>query len=170
MFERAWRNEESAPRKHHVVPASYLTRWQRDGQIRVTETDTKRTYTTSAEKAARVTDFYSLASEDLDRHEIPPLLIETILSQIEGSAKPIIDALLQRGPTALSDLEAIAFAQFLAFQVTRGRAFRSQIMAMANTGMLKMWEGISDDGIAARLRDQGVEDSSDLDPQVTART
>ena len=42
MFERARRNENSAPRKHHVVPASYLARWQRDGQIRVTETDAKR--------------------------------------------------------------------------------------------------------------------------------
>ncbi len=159
MFERARRNEKSAPRKHHVIPASYLARWQRDGQVRVTETDAKRTYTTSPEKAARETDFYSLASEDLDSHEIPPLLMETILSQIEGSAKSIIDRLLEGGPGALSALDALGFAQFLAFQVTRGRAFRAQIMAMANAGMLKMWEGVSDQGIAARLREQGSDSS-----------
>ena len=49
MFERARNNEKSAPRKHHVIPASYLARWERDGRIRVTETDSKRTYTPSPE-------------------------------------------------------------------------------------------------------------------------
>lgn len=161
MFERARNNEKSAPRKHHVIPASYLARWERDARIRVTETDSKRTYTPSPEKAARETDFYSLASEDLDSHKIPPLLMETILSQIEGSAKPTIDLLLDSGPAALSPLDALGFAQFLAFQVTRGRACRAQIMAMANAGMLKLWEGISDEGIAARLKEQGSDHSPD---------
>ena len=159
MFERARNNEKAAPRKHHVIPASYLARWERDGRIRVTETDSKRTYTTSPEKAARETDFYSLASEDLDSHKIPPLLMETILSQIEGSAKPIIDLLLDSGPAALSPLGALGFAQFLAFQVTRGRAFRAQLMAMVNAGMLKLWEGISDEDIAALLKEQGGDNS-----------
>ena len=49
MFERARNNEKSAPRKHHVIPASYLARWERDARIRVTETDSKRTYTPSPE-------------------------------------------------------------------------------------------------------------------------
>lgn len=133
---------------------------ERDGcRIRVTETDSKRTYTPSPEKAARETDFYSLASEDLDSHKIPPLLMETILSQIEGSAKPIIDLLLDSGPAALGPLDALGLAQFLAFQVTRGRACRVQIMAMANAGMLKLWEGINDEDIAARLKEQGGDHS-----------
>lgn len=159
MFERARNNEKSAARKHHLIPASYLSRWERDGRIRVTETDSKRTYTPSPEKAARETDFYSLASEDLDSDKIPPLLMESILSQIEGSAKPIIDLLLDSGPAALGPLDALGFAQFFAFQVTRGRAFRAQIMAMENAGMLKLWEGISDEGIASRLRGQGGDHS-----------
>jgi hypothetical protein len=81
--------------------------------------------------------------------------METILSQIEGSAKPTIDLLLDSGPTALSPLDALGFAQFLAFQVTRGRACRPQIVTMANAGMLKLWERISDKGIATRLKQQG---------------
>lgn len=112
-----------------------------------------------------MTDFYSLASEGLDPDAVPPLLIETILSQIEGTTKPLIDVLIERGLGALEPLAALAMAQFLAFQVTRGRAFRAQLMAMANAGQLLMWKGITDDGIAARLRDAGDDDG----PESVAR-
>lgn len=160
MFERARRNEEeAAPRKHHLVPASYLARWAPTGQLRVTVTDTKRTYTGSPGTVGRVTDFYSLASEDLDAGAVPPLLIETILSQIETAAKPLVDLLIEDGPGALTPLSALAFGQFLAFQVTRGRSFREQLMAIANAGQLLMWEGITDEGIAARLKENSQDDS-----------
>ncbi len=157
MFESARKNEKSAPRKHHLIPASYLARWSLRNRLRVTETESKNTYVTAPEKAARETDFYSLASADLDSHAIPPLLLETILSRVEGSAKATIDVLLQGGPAALTLVDALGFAQFLAFQYVRGRAFREELMAMANAGMLKMWEGVTDEGIAARLEEQGTD-------------
>ena len=157
MFESARKNEKSAPRKHHLIPASYLARWSLRGRIRVTESTSKHTYLTAPEKAARETDFYSLASADLDSHDIPPLLLETILSRVEGTAKATIEVLLQGGPAALTLVDALGFAQFLAFQYVRGRAFREQLMALSNAGMLKMWEGVTDEGIAARLKQQGTD-------------
>ena len=157
MFESARRSEKSPPRKHHLIPASYLARWSIQDRLRVTETTSKRTYLAAPEQAARETDFYSLASTDLNSHDVPPLLFETILSRVEGTAKNIIDQLLERGPSVLNVIDALAFAQFLALQYTRGRAFREQLMAIANAGMLKMWEEVTDEGIAARLREMGTE-------------
>ena len=54
LFESARKSEKSAPRKHHLVPASYLVRWEVEGLLRVTETDTKKSYLNSAENACGV--------------------------------------------------------------------------------------------------------------------
>src|ERR1700688_2673718 len=73
-------------RKHHLVPASYLRRWTRDGQLNVTDLpESKKTYSSSAETAARVTDFYAIRDEQIDEDELPPMLMETMLAKIEGS-------------------------------------------------------------------------------------
>lgn len=157
LFERARRNVRSAPRKHHLVPASYLTRWALRNRVRVTETDSKYSYVAAPDTVARETDFYSLASDDLDDHHIPPLLIETILGELEGSAKPTIDVLLKHGPCGLDPEQALSFAMFLGFQITRGRAFRTTLMTMANAGMLLQFGGLTDADIAARIRAGGEE-------------
>ena len=60
LLERARRFALQAPRKHHVVPASYLTRWARKGAIRVTDLQTRKAYSSSPEKVARRTDYYRL--------------------------------------------------------------------------------------------------------------
>ncbi|WP_276944634.1 DUF4238 domain-containing protein, partial [Ferrimicrobium acidiphilum] len=161
MFERARKNGESPPRKHHLIPASYLERWAVDGRIRVTETDSKYTYVTRPDQAARVTDFYSLASDEMDNDRIPPLLIETILSQIEGDAKQIIDKLIEGGPRALTLIEALEFEQFLAFQIVRGRLFREQLAEVVDRAQFVLWSDITDEGIAANLSEQGVENDPD---------
>ena len=155
LFESAKKSEQAAPRKHHLIPASYLVRWEVASKLRVTETSTTTTYLNSADNAARETDFYRMESDDLDSDEIPPLLFETILSRLEGAAPAVIDLLIEGGPTALGHLDALAFAQFLAFQFVRGRARRQEIMDIANNGMLLMWGSITDEGIVQRLRDQG---------------
>src|SRR5664280_680724 len=165
VFESARQAQKQPSRKHHLIPASYLKRWAVNGQVRVTETDSHRSYLVSPEKAARETDFYSLASENLDSNELPPLLVETILSRVEGAAKGIIDRLIVLGINTLSFDDALTFALFLAFEVTRGRAFRHKLMAVSNSGMLRMWENIADEGIAAHLKAQGV----DSGPEAVAR-
>src|SRR4051794_4521934 len=44
VFEEARKSAQggSAARKHHLVPASYLRRWEEDGQLRVTVIDEDR--------------------------------------------------------------------------------------------------------------------------------
>ncbi len=53
----------------------YLRRWQESKrQIRVTELDERRTWTTAPEKAARETDFNRVEHAFINREELPPLL------------------------------------------------------------------------------------------------
>ncbi len=163
LFESARRSDRSTSRarKHHLVPASYLVRWEEAGQIRVTETDSKHTYLNRAEVAARETDFYRMESEDLDSEEIPPLLFETILGRIEGAGKPAIDRLIDCGMDALEPPDVSALSQFLAFQIARGRARRREILDMANKVMLIQYGNISDEGIRRLLRKQGKKATSE---------
>ncbi|MGH9066198.1 MAG: DUF4238 domain-containing protein, partial [Acidimicrobiales bacterium] len=65
LYEAARKNEKSAPRKHHLVPASYLTRWAANNRIRMTFTADKKSVLTAPTKAARETDFYSLATDGI---------------------------------------------------------------------------------------------------------
>ena len=126
VFEQARKNEgPSAQRKHHLVPASYLRRWQQGGQIRVTELGIK-SYKTSPEKAARETDFYRLEHPEVDPEHLPPLLFETLLGKLEGSAKLAIDVLLEQQPGALDDEIMQEFAWHLSFQFVRGYTFREE--------------------------------------------
>ena len=58
IFRRAEANDSvSAPRKHHLVPASYLRRWQGSARtIRMTETTSRRSVLVSPQKALKQTD------------------------------------------------------------------------------------------------------------------
>lgn len=81
--------------------------------------------------------------------------METILSTIEGGAKPVVTDLIQAVRVDLDADQAVALSLFLAFQTTRGRAFRTSLMEMTNAGMLLMWSRVTDEGIAQILRERG---------------
>lgn len=123
LLDQARRNEAgTSPRKHHLVPASYLRRWAENGQVRVTVVDERRSYLSSPETAARQTDFYRVQHPDINPAEVPPLLFETMLSRIEDSAKIVIDKLLDHFDPALVDPEQLAlFTRHLAMSITRGK-------------------------------------------------
>lgn len=117
-------------RKHHLVPATYLRRWEENERVRVTDVTTRRTYVARSEAVGRETDFYSLRAEGIDPDEVPPLTLELLIAEIEASARPTIDALVDgREPDADA---AGNLAWFIALQSTRGRAFRESIRVMAN--------------------------------------
>ena len=166
LLEQARRNEQSAPRKHHLIPASYLERWAIGNRIRVTETISKNTYTPSPSTAARETDFYRLESEDIDPDIVPPLLLETILSRVEGRGKPRITQLINEGPGSLSLEEALDMAMYLGFQMTRGRSFRTQTEHSTDQMMKVMASKFTDEHIARTLLERGLERS----PQAIAQT
>lgn len=159
LIAKAKRNEKNPPRKHHVVPASYLRRWTEERQLRVTEVDKGRSWTTTAEKAARRTDYYNLASDDLDPDQVPPLLAETLLSEIEALGKDAIDALLDKGVEALSHQERSNLAVFLGFQSVRGDSTREMIRKVANDDCKIQYGQLSKDGIRRELSRRGLEAS-----------
>jgi len=157
VFEAARKNAlGTPPRKHHLVPASYLGRWAEDGQVRVTVIDEPRTYTVAPDKAARETDFYSLKHDALDPDVMPPLLMETVLGTLEGSAVAASDVLVGAAPETL-DVEARAeMAMFLAFQFTRGRSFREGQRHMLADAYRLLYAGYDDAAIRRHLEDRGV--------------
>ena len=161
LIESAKRNAQSAPRKHHLIPASYLVRWSLETFLRVTETASLHTYTVRPEQAARETDFYSLAPDGIDPVELPPLLLETVLSRVEADGKQCIDILLEGGPRGLSPEDALHMATYIGFQLTRGRAFRLQMESATNQALLLMNRAISDPRIAQVLIEHGQDATSE---------
>lgn len=156
IFRRAEANDSvSAPRKHHLVPASYLRRWQGSARtIRMTETTSRRSVLVSPQKALKQTDFYRLESPDLEPGVIPPLLMETILAEVESQAKRILDGLISVGRCDSPDDEA-ALAWFLAMQITRGASFRAEQATAATEGMKLQMSDLTDSGIRDMLLARG---------------
>lgn len=155
LVTKARRNEKSAPRKHHVVPASYLRRWTENKQLRVTNVDEGRSWTSAAEKAARITDFYSMASEDVDPSVVPPLFAETQLSEIEALGKQAIDELLQHGFAGTDPSPRNNLATFLGFQHVRGTEARERSQSIVKESFLLQYGDISDEKLSALIGERG---------------
>lgn len=158
----------SAPRKHHLVPTSYLLRWANaDDFVRVTEIDTGVTRTQRAQKVARETDFYRLESDDVDPEAVPPLLFETMLGAVEGAATSVIGDLVEMPSGAQPQRELpveslVNLALFLAMMTTRGQSFRLEMQALAAFAFRTSVEGITEDGIRTMLRERGIEPTEEL--------
>lgn len=153
LLEKARKNEAGTPpKKHHLVPSSYLNRWSEDGKIRVTHIDAPRSYVTSPEKAARETDFYRIEAPEIKPSDLPPLLFETMLSDIEGWGKGIIDQLLDSGVNSLNPEQRAQFAWYLAFQLTRGHAFREEQRAITNSMVQLYYQDLTEAGARELLK------------------
>jgi hypothetical protein len=159
LVARARQNEKNPPRKHHIVPGSYLRRWTEGRQLRVTEIDEHKTWITTAEKAARRTDYYSLASDDLEPDQLPPLLAETMLSDIESLGKVSIDALLSEGIQGLSREDRSNLAIFLGFQFMRGESTRAMIRKITNDAVKLEYGRLKKPGIQRMLKERGLADT-----------
>jgi hypothetical protein len=147
----------SAPRQHHVVPRFYLDAWAVDKMVRVTDlgVSPRHSYRVKPSQAARVRDFYRIESPEIDAAEMPPLLFETILGEIEGSASPIVNKLVSA--EEISPEEVAQFSWYLGFQATRGRSFREDIGFFASEAVKIQFSGITDDAIRKRLEESGTE-------------
>jgi hypothetical protein len=158
IFDQAVKNEQGTPpRKHHLVPASYLRRWTEDRKIRVCVVDEKRSYLSAPESAARETDYYRIEHPDVDPEDLPPLLLETTLGQLEGNAKRVIDDLLaHRNPARIAPQQLLEFAWHMAFTITRGKAFRDEIKELCADIHRMRYEKYTDDHIRAQLREHGI--------------
>lgn len=159
LLDQARRNEQQPSRKHHVVPKSYLERWEVRGVLRATAVTSRESHRISARKIARETDFYRIESEDIDAEKIPPLLFETLLGEIEGHAVEAIDVLLEHGFDGFERDPSLGgwLTLFMAFQLTRGNRYRQEHRAVVNAGMLEIYGHVTDEGIAARIEESGEE-------------
>lgn len=92
----------------------------------MTRVDDRHSYLATPAKAARETDYYRVESEDIDPVEVPPLVFETMLGTAEGFGKRGIDELLVKHPSKINPELMMGFVWYLAFQLTRGEAFRRQ--------------------------------------------
>jgi len=156
LLDRARKLESaSTPRKHHLVPESYLRRWASNGQIRVTEVDARRAYLTSPTRAAKITDYYRVESEDIDPELVPPLLFEVFLGEMERIGKSGIDALLDGSVVNLDEEMRSSLSRFIALQHTRGQSYRDQLRKSANDIFRLQYGGMTDEGIKMLLRRQG---------------
>ena len=157
LFEAARRNAAGTPpRKHHLVPASYLRRWADGGKVRVTVVDEQRSYLTAPERAARETDYYSLSHEAVDPEDLPPLLMETMLGKLEDTAATVTGILETRQPDALTATQRAEMAVHLAFQITRGHAFRAEQQHILNDYYRLQYEGYTDRDIRRHLEQVGA--------------
>jgi hypothetical protein len=127
----------------------------------VTEVEHGTSYETSPEKAARITDFYRLEAEGFDPDQIPPLLMETALSEIEGWGRAVIDELIAQ-PESLDPPQVANFAWFLGFQFTRGMAQREEMRFIANHFFKIRYTNLSDEGIRRELRRRGARPTAKL--------
>lgn len=144
----------ASQKKHHLVPASYLRNWARNGKVGVVDLATRHSYVAAPEKVARHTDFYRLDSDDVDPDEIPPLLMEVLLSKIEGAAVQPIAKLIDQADEDFTTDDRASVAMFVAFQLTRGRAFRSRIQQSVSDMYRLIRRGAD---AAALLTERGID-------------
>jgi hypothetical protein len=148
----------STPRKHHLVPASYLKRWSCHDRILVTDINTRACHTTTPNKAARDTDFYRIESVDIDRDLVPPLLFEKMLSVVEDAALKAFDVAIAMETSRFDEEATWNLATFISFQLARGHRFRARNQLIATTGYIEMYRHVTEDGIAQSLRDLATDD------------
>lgn len=153
-------NQDTPPKQHHLVPSSYLEAWQDPDVLRVSVLDEKRSFVTSAKKAAREAQFYRVESPDLDPDLMPPLLVEALLGQVEGAARPIQEK-LRSEPGSVTPDEKFAFTQFLAFQATRGVATRRQLEYLSNEYYRLTYGELDDESIRSHLTEMGIAATAD---------
>lgn len=124
---RAYTEDPQAPKRHHLVPRSYLDRWATEGIVRGTAVDTGRWRDYGLKGVAYEDHFYRLEADDIDPNVTPPLFGEVLFGELEDVAKSNIDTLVENGPGLLDDSKLInQMAFYIAAQHVRGRAFRDE--------------------------------------------
>jgi hypothetical protein len=112
-------------------------------------------YSSAAETAARVTDFYAIRDEQIDEEELPPMLMETMLAKIEGSVVTPIDKLIEVGPERLSMEDVQAICRFVGFQIQRGRHGRELLTELSSESAKLFLTSMTDQSIRKMLQKKG---------------
>lgn len=169
LLEEARQSGESAsaPRKHHLVPASYLKYWADGEKLRVTNVDEKKSWPATPRKAATETDYYRIESPDLDPEGIPPLLFEVTLSKVERWGADFIDAaIVDQNAVLRDDQQRVLFSIYMAFQYLRGRNFRAFSRAAMNDYFKLTYGEMTDAGVRHFLQKRGRDPTAEAIAEV----
>jgi hypothetical protein len=167
LLEEARRSGESrsAARRHHLVPAFYLSQWADEGKIRVTDVNESRSWITTPKRAASETDYYRVEAPDIDPDQVPPLLFEVAMSKAERWGADFIAAALDDPAAVISDEQRVLFSIYMAFQYVRGRSYRTFAHALATELFNLQYGEITNEGIRRLLLERG----SDPNPEQVTR-
>lgn len=154
----------SDPKRHHYLPACYLAGFtaarHRDSPFAVYDRDKDEFRTQTPDGSAFQRFYYARTAADGTRD----LSIERFFSQLEGGAKPIVDA-LERG-SAVEPHERQTLALFIAFLHTRVPKFDRRLNEIGNV-MDRVLRGdnlraTSPDDISSRSPDNERETTLDM--------
>jgi hypothetical protein len=106
-------------------------RWEHKGKLWIVDRVEQRSFRSPARSALRETDFYRFESDADDKKAVPPLVIETMLAEIEGAAVGAIDAVIDNAALAQVPENRLAIATLMAAQHVRGRRFRSGVASLS---------------------------------------
>lgn len=128
--------------RHHTVPRFLLEHWANDrDQVRVFRRIENRFDICNIRDLA-IRDFYTVIDVEGRKNS----MMESLLGVVEASAKPIIDDLLSRWPTApITGSDIACIAQFASFQATRTTRRRREIELHAEWYYKTMAQGLVPD-------------------------
>ena len=125
----------SEPRRHHYVPAFYLSQFatptERDGRLRVFDRTSGRVYGSSPDGVAHARDFYQVESDKGGN------VVEKAFADLEGKCAPILTTLNQQGriPNA-EDLGTLL--SIVAFQAVRIPGVRNKFQKFRSDLMMRI--------------------------------
>ncbi|WP_138418738.1 DUF4238 domain-containing protein [Sinomonas gamaensis] len=142
-------------RRHHLVPRFYLDRWAINNRLRVTDLSTRRSFTAAPINALIETDYYRVPDGAVDGGS--PVVWETWLSDLEGRAAKVFEAIDSDGLGSLDDTQWGHLLHFIGVQITRSRSHRYQGRWMMGAGQYQLWELHRPGAIEAMLTRAGEE-------------
>ena len=146
--------------RHHVVPQMLLRRFADDNGriVMVSREDLSLTVTTGVKNAAAESGFYRIDADDIDPasqagHD--PELVERTLAQVEGLARPLLDALVAGVLPTFE--ERYRISQFAALQHVRGPGFRADMNRLGTlVARDRLRQTVTSGRAAAFLRERGA--------------
>lgn len=152
------------PKRHHILPRFYLDGFCKDGLLWVYDRQVDEFRKQSPINTAVITHYYTIEDEKGEKQSG----VETILSQIESLAKPVIEKLIASENVSPQDRADLAI--FIAIQFLRVPAFEHMFNDLQDHAMRKLNERTfsSVDKIKEILeRASGLDDETrKVDPEV----
>lgn len=122
----------STPKRHHYLPRFYLKGFSKDNMLFVFDRELNK-YRKQSPKDTAVKSYYYALKDDEGKKNLE---MEAFLSQIEGSAKPIIER-LENGET-ISEEDKKILSIFVSFLMNRVPDFEESVNKMHESIIKKM--------------------------------